>query len=442
VPPIPSCSNTQDPTDSKSSTVMDFKHSSLGSNELRLLSAVSGANDRDLCFMVSQFPRDKAPPYTAVSYTWGDDKPTEVISLNGRVFHIRLNLWSCLYYLSLYTRHTVWKHLWVDAICINQTNDSERNAQVRLMDKTYSNAACVSVWLGLVPVPEHCMTQYMTFGPERIKTLDIDGFDWADSIVNLANRPYWSRFWVIQEFLLGQNVELFCSGNLIDWQHFQELLCRETGIDQYSDVSYNAISNADASSKDALPLIMGRHPDRHPEFLQPLYELLVHHRRSRCKDPRDRVFALLGLITLDERALLDRFFPDYTLSKDHVVIITLAHLLQFSNKKIMPDSEELFLGLGIELKERRRQLLKRAADFDYCDDVSSRFSQMMAFQDELESAENVSLNTSDDFDMTETSRPSMERRVMVFLISAVLFGAACGIKYVMDADSRSAVKRR
>ena len=65
-----------------------------------------------------------------------------------------------------------------------------------------------------------------------------------------------------------------------------------------------------------------------------------------------------------------------------VIIITLAHLLQFSNREIKPDSEELFLGLGVKLKARRRRLLKRVESFDYFDDEApSTFSQM-AFRDE------------------------------------------------------------
>lgn len=287
------------------------------------------------------------------------------------------------------------------------------------MDKTYINAACVSVWLGLVPLPE--FYRYKSFGPKPTKTLDSDGFDWADSIANLANRPYWTRFWVIQEFLLSQNVQLFCSGNWVDWQNFKDILCREADIDPYRDAYINDISSADTSSYGALPLVMGRHPDRHPELLQPLYELLILHRRSKCKDPRDRVFALLGLIPLDDRANLGRFFPDYTLSEENVVIITLAHLLQANNKRIDPDSEELFPGLGVELKGPRGRLLKRAADFDYFDDnAPSSFPQMMAWRDELEAAENVHLNWSDEIDMTETSRPSTARRTI--LISALLLG--------------------
>jgi len=37
-------------------------------------------------------------------------------------------------------------------------------------------------------------------------------------------------FWVIQEFLLGRDVQLYCSGNRIDWLLFQDILGRETNV--------------------------------------------------------------------------------------------------------------------------------------------------------------------------------------------------------------------
>ncbi|KAE9379669.1 heterokaryon incompatibility, partial [Stipitochalara longipes BDJ] len=140
------------------------------------------------------------PIYTAVSYTWGNADASEVIYLDNRRFYVRPNLWSCLYYMAQAARNAAWNYLWVDAICINQTNDAERSSQVRLMDQTYRDAVCVSVWLGLVTLP----TDTMPYIPTQIpaKTLESDRFDWIDSIVDLSNRPYWSRVWVIQEFLL------------------------------------------------------------------------------------------------------------------------------------------------------------------------------------------------------------------------------------------------
>lgn len=348
----------------------------LGSSQLRLLKPVSNANTRVLEFEVLEVARGDAPLYTAVSYTWGDGRPSEVIFLNGKKFHISVTLWSCLYYLCLHAKLARWTHVWADAICINQDSVAEKNAQVRLMDETYRRAACVSVWLGLVPGVERWTRNTL----EPIRTFDVDLFDWADYMPELANRPYWSRCWVIQEFLLGGNVEIYCSRNRIDWLGFQELLEYRTNTNMVGDPDYIGAGNATIDSCAALPLVVGRHPDRHPEYLRPLYELLVEYRRSKSKDPRDRVFALLGLIPHDERTLLQIFFPDYSLSEEHVATIALAHVLFYnpSREPVTADSDGIFLGLGIESKASRRRLLKRAKDFDYvgCDGIRDFLAQM------------------------------------------------------------------
>jgi hypothetical protein len=114
--------------------------------------------------------------------------------------------------------------------------------------------------------------------------------------------------------------------------------------------------------------------DRYPELMQPLYDLLVLHHQVQYKEPRDRVFALLGLVKAEERRMLGRFFPDYAMAEDHVLIITLAHPTQYTfelaladREPITPNSEEIFLGLGVKSKTRRRSLLRRAKHLDYCD---------------------------------------------------------------------------
>lgn len=84
--------------------------------------------------------------YYAISYLWGDTVKTKDILLNGRPIAIRLNLYNLLRELS---RRKVNQLLWIDAICIDQANTSERNHQVAKMGETYSDAAGVVVWLGL-----------------------------------------------------------------------------------------------------------------------------------------------------------------------------------------------------------------------------------------------------------------------------------------------------
>ena len=404
---------------------MAFKHSSLYGNSLRLLQPTSTTKDA-LQFRLVHVPRESTPGYTAVSYTWGNEEPTEIIYLNGQVFHVTPNLWSCLYYLSVFAKHhAAWDYIWVDAVCIDQSNDLERNAQVRFMDATYRDSVCASVWLGLVSVPES-YKHMIANSREPIKLLDCDPFDWSDCMDDLANRPYWSRYWVIQEFLLAQNVDIFCSGNLMHWLDFKHMLGRHAGVDLFSSESYDAIKpNGSGQSFAALPLVANRHPDRFPDLYQPLYDLLVNHRGSQCKDPRDRIFALLGLVRVDDRKLLQRFFPDYRLSVDSVVIITLGHLIQFDGLIIIPDSDDLFLGLGVESKRRRSRLISRANRFDYCgSDGNTSYLQIMESEMEWESMEGADTDETIQVGRGKVFRSYTARftvPVMILVILSVVF---------------------
>lgn len=103
---------------------------SIPSSHLRLLRPVSISHTR-LSFDIVTVQRANASLYTAVSYTWGTDDPTETIQLNGRAFRVRPNLWSCLHYIGQAARKQRWNYLWVDAICIDQGNIQERNEQVK-----------------------------------------------------------------------------------------------------------------------------------------------------------------------------------------------------------------------------------------------------------------------------------------------------------------------
>ena len=58
---------------------------------------------------------------------------------------VTLNLFKALQHLRLDTAPRV---LWVDAICIDQDNIPERDAQVQLMGNIYRTAGRVIVWLG------------------------------------------------------------------------------------------------------------------------------------------------------------------------------------------------------------------------------------------------------------------------------------------------------
>lgn len=52
--------------------------------------------------------------------------------------------------------HRKARHLWVDAICINQQDDVEKTSQVAAMGNIYESAARSIVWLGQESLQRDC----------------------------------------------------------------------------------------------------------------------------------------------------------------------------------------------------------------------------------------------------------------------------------------------
>jgi hypothetical protein len=65
-----------------------------------------------------------------------------------RVFRVTEDLATCLHSVIQSEKMTTPKFLWIDQVCIDQTNVSERNSQVACMTEIYRRASRVLVWLG------------------------------------------------------------------------------------------------------------------------------------------------------------------------------------------------------------------------------------------------------------------------------------------------------
>ncbi|KAH8883497.1 heterokaryon incompatibility, partial [Thozetella sp. PMI_491] len=83
--------------------------------------------------------------YEALSYVWGPPNFSESISCHGVACKVTPNLLAALRRLR-YTNKD--RTLWVDAICIRQSDIDERIQQVSRMGDIYSQASRVLVWLG------------------------------------------------------------------------------------------------------------------------------------------------------------------------------------------------------------------------------------------------------------------------------------------------------
>jgi hypothetical protein len=113
--------------------------------EIRLLTIHPGTSDSSIQCNLDVTSLTTAPEYEALSYVWGLPGNNKFIAVGNRPFEVGWNLEVALRYLRLERKY---RRLWIDAICIDQTNSAERSTQVASMHRIYSGASSVLIWLG------------------------------------------------------------------------------------------------------------------------------------------------------------------------------------------------------------------------------------------------------------------------------------------------------
>ncbi|KAI1254177.1 hypothetical protein MGN70_004573 [Eutypa lata] len=83
--------------------------------------------------------------YEAVSYVWGDATVTKLVTLDDRVYPVTTNLFTGLQFLR-YKESP--RRLWIDSLCINQTDKAERAREIQRMRDIYKCARQVLIWVG------------------------------------------------------------------------------------------------------------------------------------------------------------------------------------------------------------------------------------------------------------------------------------------------------
>lgn len=162
--------------------------------------------------------------------------------------------------------------VWVDAVCIDQSNTEERGHQVGIMGKIYRRAENVVAWLGPDPLKKakRCFDVLSKkHGKQELTPSE------AFAMSELMTCEWFSRLWVVQELVLAQNSR-FVWGNV----------GMTTPVLWLSARGYNlATTNADA-------VWVGKIFSGHT---YDLIDLLTWTRRLKCSDDRDRIYAVLGL---------------------------------------------------------------------------------------------------------------------------------------------------
>lgn len=286
---------------------------------------------------IQTFDLIDAPGYAALSYVGGDlHTNSQQILLNSHRVCIGQNLHAALNQMKKPAPGLMF--LWVDAICINQNDFRERQNQVAMMSKIYSNAERVIAWLG---VSDHYTESGFELLHKIQKRRQRSSPNWwvkqkdyltrphaQKALRSLLRRPYFSRLWVIQEVLLAKRVFVWCGQDEVSWQDLESAV---SFMVHESDASGSEKGSARAELPGHCGCAFAVSPSvqfgpvfhlhkrlsiferlRRNVMRMPLMELLERLRDWYVTDPRDRVFALLGLSS-DASTLAIR--PDYSMTK-------------------------------------------------------------------------------------------------------------------------------
>lgn len=193
--------------------------------------------------------------YTAVSYAWGDATLRHPVIVDGEKCLVATNLWHFLQRTNMQRkelqgmkevrsrvlasrkasllsrgqsleefhhnfvrlealRRQGWPEnwLWIDALCIDQSDDRERMHQVGIMSEIFGRADQMISWLGpAYDDSEHAMSTIASYGDKfSVKHQIISPAELSEAICSLCERPYWKRLWVFQELRHANLIVLMC----------------------------------------------------------------------------------------------------------------------------------------------------------------------------------------------------------------------------------------
>jgi hypothetical protein len=213
---------------------MPFPYQPLPSDaHIRLITIVKGGNSADIRLTLTVEDSSSCLRYKCLSYTWDGPRvsdtgqewcdPVFQISINDSSVFVRRNLHDVLHH---FRDLGYLGPLWIDALCINQQDGSEKDAQVARMSHIYGGAVEVLAWLGTAnnsTVPAMQSMEKLLVNQDEIMTAEA-----GEKILNLLSKEefnddqmiqlfefsiefnWFSRIWIVQELLLAKKLIFIC----------------------------------------------------------------------------------------------------------------------------------------------------------------------------------------------------------------------------------------
>jgi hypothetical protein len=351
-----------------------YQYSPLGPNELRLLRIKQSWLSQTPALELIQHNIENCPPYIALSYTWGPSPSTRTISLNEQSMQIRENLYSFLEHARcdadapghemLYDANLVdmepdsryllpntstLDHFWVDALCIDQSNIPERNAQVSRMKDIYERAHKIVVWLGPADMDTDLamdVIEHLSRVARRAKGVTattpvdeaiffhadgkaIDDKSWT-AVGRILHRPWFQRAWIVQEASTPKSrrypTAFWCGHRRIDWDSlYLANYCLYQAMLQKDFTKFSHIQNG-----RLIHLMDLKYARENPLKHGPLdlLRLLSIAYLFDATDSRDNIYSILAIATDGNHEGLQ---PDYSRPVEEIYERFAMHMIKRNN---------------------------------------------------------------------------------------------------------------
>lgn len=402
------------------------------------------AHAKTLCYEIQTFELEQCPPYKALSYTWGSPFPLDqvlnptdtpypsdeelqerdldwgnakiVTICNGGPVKVSQNLFDALSRLLNLGERGL---LWVDRLCIDQGNTLEKSSQIALMDKIYSKATTVIVWLGrdgrdsiaalqiqknfagpiyaLATAGELSRADLESHSPDDMSIYGEFGlaitypqtwFLWTQ----FFRRSWFYRRWTLQETALARHIDVLCGDQQFDWYKLK-FLVDYFNISGWKTYLQRFISRTENQpSKALMSRMFVESVSSDPEDWKNkcfmcygafnsgtvLTELLYRSSMLQCSDPRDIIYAILGIlenmpqsqdtfnISVDYNIDAAELFSGVTkFCLEKVPDLAILSLVRYDSPRLisnLPSWVPDLYGLSQHLMDRRLGLNRRLSD--------------------------------------------------------------------------------
>ncbi|KAF5585305.1 heterokaryon incompatibility (het-6OR allele) [Fusarium pseudocircinatum] len=306
---------------------------------------------------------DEDTQFSAISYLWGDKGKTELITVNGVEQFLTPSLANALEYAPYHWSNAFPERdpkacrLWADALCINQDDDLEKGHQVQLMKFIYPAAEVVFSCLDIEASQSDIRLAFQTcetLGKAAVErgfvrsAIDVDAtiedkhiqeLEWllrhplldencpiksqefADAeqaMHRMLRLKYWERAWIFQELVLSRRVVVIHQllsidlKFLLDAQFFIDIIKHMASVLEEVDQTYKYFwyiywqRFLTLRQVDWARVCVHESTNADETIIRSMRGfLLLMGGMYRAKDPKDHVYALLGLTTLQME-------PDYS----------------------------------------------------------------------------------------------------------------------------------